>query len=718
MIRQYELVEKIKYYDPAADEAAINRAYVFAMKAHGTQTRANGDPYFTHPLEVANILTSFRLDSASIITALLHDTLEDTEVTLEEITGKFGSEVAKLVDGVTKLNQLEEKSESIKQAENFRKLVVAMSDDIRVLLVKLADRLHNMRTLHFIKKPEKRQRIARETLDIYAPLAERIGMRHIREELQDLAFGEIYPEVRQSIINRLSYLRQEGKSLVDGIIGEMSQLLLKHNLTAEVSGREKSPYSIWVKMQTKNLGFEQLSDIMAFRILVADIPSCYQALGIIHSSYHMVPDRFKDYISTPKGNGYKSIHTTIMGPENHRIEFQIRTYEMHEFAEVGVASHWSYKEGASAQVDGKQYRWIRELLELLESSSNPEEFLENTKMDLYHDQVFCFTPKGDLISLQRGATPVDFAYAIHSSVGNTCIGAKINGRIEPLKTQLHNGDQVEIIRSKTAQPSPAWERVVVTPKAKAEIRKFVRGQQREQFLNLGRGILEKTFADEGKEFVEKNLEPALKKLGKKTAEDLIAEVGEGILSRQAVFEALYPDHFKTKRTAEKLKNVLTKPLKKKKEPARKGSIPIKGLIPGMAVHLANCCHPLPGDRIVGIVSSGKGVAIHNLDCDLLEKFTETPERWIDVSWDSIDTDKKFIGRLKAVVSHSTGALADIANSIAKSDGNISNLKIVNRSTDFFEILLDVEVKNSNHLMNVMSALRARSMVHSIERYSS
>jgi len=722
MIRQYELVEKIKAYDPLADENGINRAYVFAMKAHGTQTRANGDPYFTHPIEVANILTSFRLDSASIITALLHDTLEDTEVTLEEITSKFGAEVAKLVDGVTKLNQLETKSESVKQAENFRKLVVAMSDDIRVLLVKLADRLHNMRTLHFIKKPEKRIRIARETLDIYAPLAERMGMRHIKDELQDLAFAELYPEVRLSILNRLSYLRAEGQSLVERIIKEVTQVMRNIGIKADISGREKTPYSIWIKMQTKNLGFEQLSDIMAFRVIVDDVPSCYQALGVVHSQYHMVPDRFKDYISTPKGNNYRSIHTTVLGPENHRIEMQIRTNEMHEFAEFGVAAHWSYKEGEQHMpTDGKQYRWIRELLEILENSTNPEEFLENTKIDLYHDQVFCFTPKGDLISLPRNATPIDFAYAIHSNVGNTCIGAKINGRIEPLKTELHNGDQVDIIRSKTATPSPAWERVVITAKAKAEIRKFVRTQQRDQFISLGRGILEKTFADEGAAFSEKALEVCLKKLNKKSIEDVIAEVGEGILSRQSVFDSVLPDYRSKKNASDKLKKVL-EPLTKSSDnkPAKKTkklSVPIKGLIPGMALHLANCCHPLPGDRIVGIVTTGKGVAIHTLDCDLLEKFTDTPERWIDVSWDVLEGEKKYTGRVKATVSNETGALATVANAIAKEEGNITNLKIINRSSDFFELMIDIEVKDSRHLANIMASLRSRGAIHTVGRFS-
>lgn len=465
-MRQYELVERVKAYDPGMDEDLLNKAYVFAMKMHGSQLRASGDPYFSHPIEVAGILTDLKLDSASIITALLHDTIEDTPATAEEIESLFGEEIYRLVDGVTKLTRIQLQSDQSQQAENFRKLLLAMSDDIRVLLVKLADRVHNMRTLEFISKSEKRRRIALETMEIYAPLAERIGMHEIKAELEDLAFGELHREVRDSILARLKFLKEEGEPLVDRVISELQAAMNEDGVQAAVSGREKTPYSIWKKMQHKNVGFEQLSDIMAFRIKVADVEGCYRALGVIHSRYQMVPGRFKDYISTPKPNGYRSLHTGVIGPEKHRIEIQIRSEEMHDLAELGVAAHWRYKQGVR-NVEGRQYRWLRELLDILDQAAHPDEFLEHTKLEMFQDQVFCFTPKGDLINLPSGATPVDFAYAVHTEVGDHCVGAKINGRMSPLRTILHNGDQVDIIRSKAQAPSPEWERFVVTGKARA-----------------------------------------------------------------------------------------------------------------------------------------------------------------------------------------------------------------------------------------------------------
>ncbi|MDE2336124.1 MAG: bifunctional (p)ppGpp synthetase/guanosine-3',5'-bis(diphosphate) 3'-pyrophosphohydrolase, partial [Alphaproteobacteria bacterium] len=510
MIRQYELIDRIKAYDPDMDEDMVNRAYVYAMKMHGAQKRASGDLYFSHPLEVAGIMTEMKMDTAAICTALLHDTVEDTLATLDEIRALFGDEVARLVDGVTKLSKIEFQSAQEKQAENFRKLILAMSEDIRVLLVKLADRLHNMRTLHYIPKPEKRKRIAMETIEIYAPLAERIGIHKIKEELEDIAFGELNPEARESIQTRLNFLRAEGGEAVVGrIIGELQKKISEAGITAEINGREKTRYSIWKKMQRKNISFEQLSDIMAFRIIVKDIAECYHALGIIHGLYPTVPGRFKDYISLPKPNGYRSLHTTVIGPENHRIEVQIRTPEMHEEAELGVAAHWSYKQtGAVAQAggktDGRQYRWLRELMDIVEHTGKPEEFLENTKLELFQDQVFCFTPNGDLIALPRGATPIDFAYAVHSTLGDQTVGAKVNGRIIPLNTQLVNGDQVDITTSKSQTPSPNWERFVVTGKAKARIRRFVRQQQQKEYLNLGKAMLQKVLKQEGYEYNEKN----------------------------------------------------------------------------------------------------------------------------------------------------------------------------------------------------------------------
>ncbi|WP_207462495.1 bifunctional (p)ppGpp synthetase/guanosine-3',5'-bis(diphosphate) 3'-pyrophosphohydrolase [Azospirillum sp. SYSU D00513] len=712
MIRQYELVERVKAYDPSADEDLLNRAYVFSLKAHGSQTRASGDPYFSHPLEVAGILTQMKLDAGTIATALLHDTVEDTVATLEDIERVFGREIARLVDGVTKLSRLELNSEQAKQAENFRKLVLAMSEDIRVLLVKLADRLHNMRTLHHIGKPEKRKRIARETLEIYAPLAERIGMHQIKDELEDLAFAQINTEARDSILAQLSRLRNEGEDRVARIITE-----LRETLTAEgipnvlVSGREKTAYSIWRKLQRKNVSFEQLSDIMAFRITVESLPECYQALGVIHAAYPVVPGRFKDYISTPKPNGYRSLHTGVIGPGRNRIEVQIRTSDMHEIAELGVAAHWSYKQGQPRN-GGREYRWLRELLDILEHAQKPEEFLEHTKLELFQDQVFCFTPKGDLIALPRGATPVDFAYAVHSEVGDHCVGAKINGRMLPLRTQLQNGDQVDIITSKAQTPVPGWERFVVTGKARARIRKFLRTQQRAQYIELGRAILQRQFKTEGYEFSDKALEAVVKIFQQPSVEDLLAGVGSGLHSGREVFHGVFPGHKPPVKDADERAATAPKPKPKRKD----APLPIRGLIPGMAVHYARCCHPLPGDRIVGIVTTGKGVTIHTIDCETLESFHESPERWIDVAWD-IESERaeEHVGRVSLVVANEPGSLGTLSTVIGKNGGNISNLKITSRNVDFFELLIDVEVKDAKHLTNIMAALRATPAISSVDR---
>ncbi|AVM73674.1 RelA/SpoT family protein [Magnetospirillum gryphiswaldense] len=714
MMRQFELVERVKSYDPAADEDAINRAYVFAMKMHGSQLRASGDPYFSHPIEVAGILTKYRLDSASIITALLHDTIEDTPATQDDIDRMFGSEIGRLVDGVTKLSRIEMQSDHAKQAENLRKLVLAMSEDIRVLLVKLADRVHNMRTLHFIKNPDKRRRIALETMEIYAPLAERIGMQEMKMELEDLAFTELHGDARGSIIARLNFLREQGGDLIGRILEELRKTLEDAGVQATVSGREKTPYSIWLKMQRKNVGFEQLSDIMAFRVAVGSVEDCYRALGVIHSKYPMVPNRFKDYISTPKPNGYRSLHTGVFGPERHRIEVQIRTHEMHEVSELGVAAHWKYKQGGSRQTDGRQYRWLRELLDILEHASNPEEFLEHTKLEMFQDQVFCFTPKGDLISLPSGATPVDFAYAVHSQVGDTCVGAKINGRIMPLRSRLHNGDQVEIITSKAQTPNPTWERFVVSGKARARIRRFVRTQQRAQYVDLGRAILVRAFRQEGYDLTEKALEGVLKIFKAPSVDDLIADVGEGVLTGKDVVLQVYPE-LKTS-PAQHADNIVLLGRVNKAQPKRDkaNAVPIKGLIPGMAMHFAGCCHPLPGDRIVGIVSTGKGVTVHTIDCENLEQYAETPERWLDISWEETD-GAAHIGRVDLVVANEPGALSTVTTVIAKNVGNITNLKITNRTTEFFEMLIDIEVRDVKHLTNVIAALRATPSISSVER---
>ena len=716
MIRQFELVERVRAYDPTASEDMLNRAYVFAMKAHGSQTRASGDPYFSHPLEVAGILTSYKLDADTIVTALLHDTIEDTEVSHDDISEQFGPNVARLVDGVTKLTRIEFQSDQAKQAENFRKFVLAMSEDIRVLLVKLADRLHNMRTLHFIKNPDKRLRIAAETMDIYAPLAERIGMQEMKQELEDLSFAEINPDARQSILKRLNFLRSKGGDLVDRIILELGRVLSENGIEAEISGREKSPFSVWKKMQKNDVGFEQLSDIMAFRIIVADVDTCYQTLGIAHSAYPVVPGRFKDYLSTPKPNGYRSLHTGVFGPERQRIELQIRTEEMHQIAEHGVAAHWNYKQGGPT-AEGPQYRWLRQLLDILEQASGPEEFLEHTKLEMFQDQVFCFTPRGDLINLPHGATPVDFAYAVHSEVGDRCVGAKINGRMMPLRTQLRNGDQVEVITSKAQTPSPTWERFVVTGKARSRIRRFVRLQERDEYEKLGRSILSRAFREEGYELSDKALGEVLTVFQQPSAEDLCAQVGAGHVTGRAVVEAVYPG-LKKKDNDENIVSLAQARKRQPKGPADidPDAVSIKGLIPGMALHMASCCHPLPGDRIVGIVTTGKGINVHTIDCEALETYADAPERWIDLAWDLQDAvPDTHVGRVMIRVLNAPGSLGDLSTVIAKNSGNISNLKIAQRSEDFFDMVIDIEVRDVKHLTDIIAALRVTPSINSVER---
>jgi GTP diphosphokinase / guanosine-3',5'-bis(diphosphate) 3'-diphosphatase len=708
MIRQYELVEAVKAYDPNADEDLLNRAYVFAMKAHGAQERASGDLYFTHPLEVAGILVGMHLDVATIVTALLHDTVEDTVATLEEIETLFGKEIAFLVDGVTKLSQIEFQSDKTKQAENFRKLLIAMSSDIRVLLIKLTDRLHNMRTLHFIDNEAKRVRIAQETMEIYAPLAERIGLHTVKDELQNIAFAQLHPDAYASIVARLAFLHEQGTDFLSPIVDELKQTLEENGIKAFVAGREKTPYSIWRKMKNKNITFEQLSDIIAFRIIVDTIPDCYRALGVIHSTYPVVPGRFKDYISTPKQNNYQSIHTAVIGPHQHRIEIQIRTKEMDEISELGVAAHWQYKQGTSH--DGYQYRWLRGLLDILDNAEGPEEFLEHTKLEMFQDQVFCFTPKGDLITLPRGATSIDFAYAVHSNIGDHCTSVRINGRMMPLRTELENGDQVEIITSKTQHPSPTWERFVVTGKARACIRRFVRQQMYQQFVESGKAMLQKSLRQEHLDFDEKNLEKALDAFGVKSIDDVYAYLGEGLKTTTDLIRILYPNHKATPRT--KGDNFKPELPKKTKEE----SFAISGLIPEMPVHFAGCCHPVPGDHIVGIVITGKGVTIHTSTCETLDRFMDTPERWLDVNWNEDSQDvEHHAARISMVIVHQPGSIAAITTIIARQNANILNLRFKNRTLDFYEISIDLDVKDLDHLKNIIATLRMSQRVISVER---
>lgn len=711
MMRQYELVEAVRDYDPNADETLLNRAYVFAMRAHGQQKRASGDPYIVHPLEVAGILTRYRLDTASIATALLHDTLEDTTATYDELQSQFGDEVARLVDGVTKLSQLEWQSDRAKQAENFRKLVLAMSQDIRVLLVKLADRLHNMRTLGHLA-PDRRRRVARETMEIYAPLAERVGLVHVKDELEDLAFAILNPDARDSVVKRLVFLEERaGEGLVERIETALTDVLAAEGMPVAVTGRRKTPFSVWRKMERQQVGFEMLSDIMAFRIVVNDVASCYQALGVVHAAYPVVPGLFKDYISVPKQNGYRSLHTVVMGPENQRIEIQIRTREMHEVAERGVAAHWHYKLDAVLPTEVKHYAWLQKLLDISESAAGAEEFLEHTKLEMFQDQVFCFSPKGEVFPLPRGATPIDFAYAVHSEIGDHCVGARVNGRLVPLRTVLNNGDQVRVLTSQAQTPSPEWEQMVVSGKARSRIRRFVHREQQAQYARLGREILEKMLAQEGKALDEEKLDGVLAAFECQDRENIYAKLGEGQITARAVIAALAP------RGSSLTSGALGMLRRRRRPSAGDGShaVPIRGLTPGVAVHLAKCCYPLPGDRIVGIMTMGKGVTVHTIDCDTLASFADQPENWVDLTWDVGDGEAKQVSRLNATLTNSPGSLGELATLIARHEGNISNLKFTNRTEDFFDMTIDVEVTDAKHLSTIVAALRASPAIVSVKR---
>ncbi|MCB4821478.1 bifunctional (p)ppGpp synthetase/guanosine-3',5'-bis(diphosphate) 3'-pyrophosphohydrolase [Roseicella sp. GB24] len=727
------LARRVAGYDPRADVALIERAGRTAAEAHASQRRENGDPYITHPIAVANILADYRLDSATIATALLHDVAEDTAFGLKEIERRFGAEVARLVDGVTKLTRLELQSERTKQAENLRKLVLAMSEDIRVLLVKLADRLHNMRTLHFVPKAERRRKTARETIEIFAPLAERIGMDALKAELETLSFQELHPEARQTIAARLTYLRGQSANLIKEIEHDLKRVLARHGVHAlDVMGREKSPYSIWLKMQKKNVAFEALSDVMAFRVIVEDRAACYAALGAVHDAYRVVPGRFKDYISTPKTNGYQSLHTGVTVPErrNAKIEVQIRTREMHEVAENGVAAHWIYKQGpegnTSAAGNRKRYPWVRALLDILENAEGAQDFLDHTKLELHRDQVFCFSPKGDLIELPRGATPVDFAYEVHSQVGDSCVGAKVNGKIVPLRHQLENGDQVEIITARGGQPNPAWERFVVTGKARARIRRFVHARQKEEHRESGRAAIVKAFRQEGVDATEKLLEGALKPLKQPGLEELYTAVGSGSLSPREVLHAAVPELRIPPRATDPLP--LTRPRGRLGaspllgRPERAGSprgaasagLPVTGIVTGMPYHFAGCCHPLPGERILGIVTTGKGVTIHAADCHTLENFAATPERFLDIDWDETSSAAR-VGRVVVETRNRNSALAALTETVAQNDGAVTGLKVQHRDAEAIEVLLDVEVADLRHLERIMAALRAPADNLRVER---
>ncbi|CAN5463949.1 bifunctional (p)ppGpp synthetase/guanosine-3',5'-bis(diphosphate) 3'-pyrophosphohydrolase [soil metagenome] len=695
MLRQYELVDRVLSYDPNADEALLNRAYVFSLHAHGGQKRASGDPYFSHPIEVAGILTDLHLDAETIATASLHDTIEDTVATPEEILKLFGPAVARMVDGVTKLSKIEAQTESERAAENLRKFLLAMSDDIRVLLVKLADRLHNMRTLHHIAKPEKRRRIARETMDIYAPLAERIGMYEFMKEMQTLAFKELEPEAYESISRRLTQLKEGGGDRIAKIGSGVRLLLSRAGIEADVSGREKHPYSIWKKMAERHISFEQLSDIMAFRAIVPTIEDCYAALGIIHRRWPMVPGRFKDYISTPKRNGYRSLHTSVIHAENTRVEIQIRTPEMHAEAEFGLAAHWAYKEGKVRPET--QHSWISDLVEIMDNADSPEELLEHTRMAMYQDRIFAFTPKGELHQLPKGATPIDFAYAVHTDLGDQTVGAKIGGRVVPLRTIIENGDQVQILRSKGQSPQPNWLNFAITGKARAAIRRHLRHVEREQALKLGREIYDDIVHRLPVPIGPDAMPPALRRLKLQDEAALMEAIARRTISDAEVLEAVMPGSA----TSELLREL----------PAQRAPISIKGLTPGVAFDLAECCHPVPGDRIVGLRRPGEGIEVHAIDCPKLGDADDAD--WVDLGWGDDATGGT--ARVSVVVKNEPGALGVISTIIGAHKANILNLRLDNRDTSFHTNTMDLEVHDAHQLNRVLAALRAADIVSSAER---
>ncbi len=742
MMRQYELVERVLNYDPKADEALLNRAYVYAMKAHGHQKRASGDPYFSHPLEVAAILTDLKLDGATIVTALLHDVIEDTETTRAEVDQLFGSEIGSLVDGLTKIRRLDLVSKKAEQAENFRKLLVAISSDIRVLLVKLADRLHNMRTLEHVK-PETRKRNAEETIDIYAPLASRMGMEAMREELEDHAFRWLNPEAYTTVTEKLTELRKSNEGLVEDIRAALAGKLEEVGIKAEVSGREKKPYAIWSKMANKQISLEQLSDIYAFRVVVDSIDDCYRVLGVSHTTWRTGPGRFKDYISTPKQNNYQSIHTTVVGPRHQRVELQIRTRAMHEIAEYGVAAHSLYKgsgrmNGQTApkravelEKDSGPYLWLRRLVETLLEGSNPEEFLEHTKLELFQDQVFCFTPKGRLIALPRGATPLDFAYAVHTDVGNAAVGAFVNGRHVPIDTQLRNGDEVEIETSDNHTPPAAWENLVVTGRARSAIRRAARGAVRKQYSELGRRLIASRFERVGEELTDEVLKKALPRLGQKSLEDALAAVGRNELPIDDVLRATIPDaaerepakaaYRRTRRFGRargqdgwfNIDRVMSLKFRADQEPKATGGLAIRGVKDDLPVSFEPG-GAVPGDRIVGVLTPGEGIRIFQIHSPRLKEFEH--EGWIDVTWDiDPETPQRFPARISVTALNEPGSLAQIAKVIGEGGGNIDNVRMVRRASDFTEMRIELEVLDLVHLNHIIAGLREKAVVNNVER---
>ncbi len=697
MITAEDLVALVRTYNPRCDAAIIRRAWEFGAARHDGQLRQSGEPYFTHPVAVAALLSEMRLDDATIVTALLHDTVEDTAATHAEVTRLFGAEIAELVDGVTKLTNLQLSSTEAKQAENFRKLLIAMSRDLRVILVKLADRLHNMRTIRAMRA-EKQAQKARETMDIYAPLAGRMGMQWMREELEDLAFRVLKPEARNSILRRFITLQREAGDVVHRISNDIRAELERGGIPADVYGRAKKPYSIWRKMQQKDLAFSRLSDIYGFRIITDDVAACYAALGMVHQRWRAVPGRFKDYISQPKSNGYRSIHTTVSGRDGKRVEIQIRTREMHEVAEAGVAAHWAYRDGVRSEnpfaVDPAN--WIATLTDGLDTEEDHGAFLEHVKLEMYSDQVFCFTPKGDVIQLPRGATPLDFAYAIHTRIGDKCVSARVDGVRVPLWTRLRNGQSVVIITAEGQRPQASWIELVVTGRAKSAIRRSLREEDRARFVRLGTELLRVAFDAIGREMTAKAVGTAARMLGIASDTELRARVGAAELSARKVVGTLYPEGVPV-------------------EPEVDAARPVLGLAADQSFRRAACCRPLPGERIVGITYRGKGVVAHSMDCDALAALEDQPDRWIDLRWQDGTHPPDYDVMLELTISNDAGVLGRVCSLIGEHKANICDLRFLDRKPDFFRLVMDVELRGVAHLHQVMTALEAETAVAQIAR---
>ncbi|MCZ7674696.1 MAG: bifunctional (p)ppGpp synthetase/guanosine-3',5'-bis(diphosphate) 3'-pyrophosphohydrolase [Roseovarius sp.] len=699
MIAVEDLIELVRTYNPRTDDKLITAAYEFAREMHEGQYRHSGEAYFSHPAAVAAILAEQRLDDATIVTALLHDTVEDTRASYAMVADRFGPEIADLVDGVTKLTKLQLSSTETQQAENFRKLFMAMSKDMRVILVKLADRLHNMRTIKAMR-PKKQLKKARETMDIFAPLAGRMGMQWMREELEDLAFRVINPEARASIIRRFITLQKEAGDVIERITGDMRQVLDRAGIEADVLGRAKKPYSIWRKMQEKKMGFSRLSDIYGFRIITRSEDDCYRVLGAIHRRWRAVPGRFKDYISQPKSNGYRSIHTTVSGRDGKRVEVQIRTQAMHDVAETGVAAHWSYRDGVPAEnpfaVDPA--RWIATLTEQFDTEEDHDEFLEAVRLEMYTDKVFCFTPKGDVVKLPRGATPIDFAYAIHTRIGHACVGAKIDGMRVPLWTRIKNGQSVEVITADGQTPQSTWLEIAITGKARAAIRRALRELDRDRYIKLGRELARSAFEHVRKRATEKALTTAARTLRLADADEVLARLGSAELTTRQVLNAVYPDiapddsHLVGRDRA------------------------VIGLGRNQRFERARCCQPLPGERIVGITFRGKGVVVHAIDCAALSQYEDQPDRWLDLRWHDGKHPAEYDVTLDVTIGNDAGVMGRICTLIGEQKANISDLTFVDRKPDFYRLLIDVELRDAEHLHGIMSALDAESDVASVERY--